>query len=85
VLTVQASAFTEANIVDVGSYEDLKAAVAERKWARGPWAGAPVLIHSVNTLVNIVMAPVKMVFGLISPYQGLHDSALLVGLYCPCH
>ena len=39
VLSVQASAFTEANIVDVGSYEELKAAVAERKWARGPWAG----------------------------------------------
>jgi len=39
VLRVQASTFTEANIVDVGSYEELKAAVAERKWARGPWAG----------------------------------------------
>ena len=36
---MQAAAFTEANIVDVGSYEELKAAVAERKWARGAWAG----------------------------------------------
>ncbi|DBA99930.1 TPA: Proline--tRNA ligase, chloroplastic/mitochondrial [Trebouxia sp. C0004] len=39
-LYAEASAFTEANIVDVGSYEELKAAVAERKWARGPWAGS---------------------------------------------
>lgn len=36
---MQAEAFTEANIVNVSSYEELKAAVAERKWARGPWAG----------------------------------------------
>lgn len=25
--------------MDVSSYEELQAAVAERKWARGPWAG----------------------------------------------
>ena len=37
---MQAKAFTESNIVDVSSYDELKAAVAERKWARGPWAGA---------------------------------------------
>lgn len=36
---LQAEAFTEANIVDVSSYKELKAAVAERKWARGHWAG----------------------------------------------
>ncbi|KAL0019002.1 hypothetical protein WJX79_005964 [Trebouxia sp. C0005] len=39
-LYAEAGAFTEANIVDVSSYEELQAAVAERKWARGPWAGS---------------------------------------------
>lgn len=41
----------EANIVDVSSCEELKAAVAERKWARGPWAGScphvPLYLHMV--------------------------------------
>ncbi|KAK9867736.1 hypothetical protein WJX84_003053 [Apatococcus fuscideae] len=32
--------FREANIVDVESYEQLQAAVAAGKWARGPWAGS---------------------------------------------
>lgn len=36
---MQAQAFTDANIVDVSSYQELKDAVVERKWARGPWAG----------------------------------------------
>jgi hypothetical protein len=27
-----------SNIVDVSSYEELKAAIAEGKWARGPWS-----------------------------------------------
>lgn len=36
----EAAAFRDANIVDVASYEELKAAIAEGKWARGPWAGA---------------------------------------------
>lgn len=35
-----ATAFREENIVDVSSYEELKAAVAEGKWARGGWAGS---------------------------------------------
>lgn len=43
---VQARAFTESNITEVSSYEELKAAVAERKWARGAWAGeAPCCAH----------------------------------------
>ena len=28
-----------SNIVDVGSYEELKSAISVGKWARGPWAG----------------------------------------------
>ena len=54
VSSVQASAFTEANIVDVGSYEELKAAVAERKWARGPWAGLTLASHCFQTFKCIV-------------------------------
>ncbi len=34
-----AVAFREANIVDVESFEQLKAAIEEGKWARGPWSG----------------------------------------------
>lgn len=30
----------DANIVDVSSYDELKAAVAAGKWARGGWAGS---------------------------------------------
>lgn len=41
----EAAAFRDANIVDVASYEELKAAIADGKWARGPWAGA----HSPDT------------------------------------
>lgn len=36
----EAREFRDANIVDVASYEELQAAVAEGKWARGPWAGS---------------------------------------------
>ncbi len=39
-LLAEAEAFRDANIVDVGSYDDLKAAVEDGKWARGLWAGA---------------------------------------------
>ncbi len=38
-LLSEAEAFRDANIVDVSSYEELKAAVGDGKWARGPWAG----------------------------------------------
>ena len=39
-LLAQARAFRDKNIVDVGSYAELAAVVAEGKWARGPWAGS---------------------------------------------
>lgn len=29
-----------SNIVDVNSYEELKAAIASGKWARGPWSAS---------------------------------------------
>ncbi|KAK9814281.1 hypothetical protein WJX72_003344 [[Myrmecia] bisecta] len=38
-LLEEATAFRDANIVDVSTYEELKAAVDANKWARGPWAG----------------------------------------------
>ena len=62
-LLAEAEAFRDANIVDVSSYADLKAAVEEGKWARGLWAGARHAIHcspwdhlggtsGINTLPN---------------------------------
>lgn len=38
-LLAEATAFRDANIVDVASYDDLKQAIEDGKWARGPWAG----------------------------------------------
>jgi prolyl-tRNA synthetase len=35
-----AAEFRDANIVDVGTYEELKECVAQGKWARGGWAGS---------------------------------------------
>ncbi|CAA6658474.1 unnamed protein product [Spirodela intermedia] len=37
-LLQRATTFRDSNIVDVTSYEELKAAIAEGKWARGPWS-----------------------------------------------
>lgn len=39
-LLAEATKFRDENIVDVGSYEELKAAVEEGKWARAGWAGS---------------------------------------------
>jgi Prolyl-tRNA synthetase, C-terminal len=39
-LLEDATRFRDENIVDVASYEDLKAAIADGKWARGGWAGS---------------------------------------------
>lgn len=36
-LLEDARAFRDANIVDVTTYDELKAAVADGKWARGGW------------------------------------------------
>ena len=38
-LLADATQFRDENIVDVATYDELKAAVAEGKWARGGWAG----------------------------------------------
>ena len=38
-LLAEARAFRDANIVDVCSYDELKAAIADGKWARGGWEG----------------------------------------------
>ena len=46
-LFAQAEAFRDSSIRDVSSYEELKAAVAEGYWARGPWAGE--VQHNENT------------------------------------
>ncbi|CAA7394740.1 unnamed protein product [Spirodela intermedia] len=39
-LLQRATTFRDSNIVDVTSYEELKAAIAEGKWARGPWSAS---------------------------------------------
>ncbi len=39
-LLAQAVAFRDSRIVDVTSYEELKAAVEDGRWARGGWAGS---------------------------------------------
>ena len=53
---VQAQSFTESNITEVSSYEELKAAIAERKWARGAWAGdAPFCAH--RQLLCLLLLP----------------------------
>jgi prolyl-tRNA synthetase len=39
-MLADATAFRDANIVDVSSYEALKEAVARGQWARGAWAGS---------------------------------------------
>mmetsp|Transcript_17617 Transcript_17617/g.52918 ORF Transcript_17617/g.52918 Transcript_17617/m.52918 type:complete len:554 (-) Transcript_17617:904-2565(-) len=39
-LLKQATEFRDVNIVDVTTFDELKAAVAAGKWARGPWAGS---------------------------------------------
>ena len=36
----EAKAFRDANIVDVSSYDELKAAIEAGKWARGGWEGS---------------------------------------------
>ena len=38
-LLAEATAFRDANIVDVETYDDLKSAIEAGKWARGRWAG----------------------------------------------
>lgn len=39
-LLSEADAFRDENIVDVASYDELKAAISSGKWARGGWAGS---------------------------------------------
>ncbi|KAL6526968.1 Proline--tRNA ligase, chloroplastic/mitochondrial [Orobanche gracilis] len=39
-LLERATSFRNSNIVDVSSYNELKAAIAQGKWARGPWSAS---------------------------------------------
>ena len=54
-----ATAFRDANIEDVSSYEELKAAVADGKWARGPWAGAVPRPACVPVLFVLILVLAK--------------------------
>ncbi|KAL8126161.1 hypothetical protein AgCh_013444 [Apium graveolens] len=35
-----ATSFRDSNIVDVSTYDELKEAISQGKWARGPWSGS---------------------------------------------
>ncbi|KAI3720705.1 hypothetical protein L2E82_31697 [Cichorium intybus] len=39
-LLEKATSFRDSNIVDVSSYDELKEAISQGKWARGPWVGS---------------------------------------------
>jgi prolyl-tRNA synthetase len=49
-LLAEAAAFRDANIVDVATYDELKAAIADGKWARGPWAGPSFLHRAIRSM-----------------------------------
>ncbi|KAL6291548.1 hypothetical protein ACE6H2_009058 [Prunus campanulata] len=36
----QAESFRDSNILDVSSYDELKVAISQGKWARGPWSAS---------------------------------------------
>jgi prolyl-tRNA synthetase len=39
-LLAEATSFRDSNIVDVTSYDELKVAIADGRWARGGWAAS---------------------------------------------
>ncbi|URE04949.1 hypothetical protein MUK42_19793 [Musa troglodytarum] len=39
-LLQRATSFRDSNVVDVNSYNELKEAIAQGKWARGPWSAS---------------------------------------------
>ncbi|CAI0403217.1 unnamed protein product [Linum tenue] len=39
-LLAKATSFRDSNIVDVSSYDELKEAISQGKWARGPWSAS---------------------------------------------
>ncbi|KAK1272257.1 hypothetical protein QJS04_geneDACA012973 [Acorus gramineus] len=39
-LLEKATSFRDSNIVDVSSYDELKAVISQGKWARGPWSAS---------------------------------------------
>lgn len=39
-LLERATSFRDSNIVDVSSYDELKVAISQGKWARGPWSAS---------------------------------------------
>jgi prolyl-tRNA synthetase len=47
-MLAEATAFRDENIVDVKTYDELKAVVDEGKWARGYWAGSDDLENQIK-------------------------------------
>lgn len=44
--------FSCSNIVDVGSYDELKAAISLGKWARGPWSARQFILFFFMLVVD---------------------------------
>lgn len=53
-LFADAKAFRDANIKNVATYDELKKAVAEGYWARGPWAGELSMLARSSVLRQAV-------------------------------
>jgi hypothetical protein len=76
-LLAEATAFRDANIVDVATYEELKDAIASGKWARGPWAG-DLGCHACSN------APTGQPWECIDVQTGGSGSPPLVPMIPPC-
>lgn len=81
-LLEEATAFRDANIRDVSSFEDLREAIEGGYWARGPWAGQvlmkPLFRATVplQSRVNASVSSHTVLVGLASlckPLMGTHS------------
>ena len=52
-LLAEATAFRDANIIDVSSYAELREAIAAGKWARGWWAGAALTLEKTPSRTQL--------------------------------
>jgi hypothetical protein len=54
-----------SNIVDVSSYEELKEAIAEGKWARGPWSARYELLQGLFYMRTSLQIGIALQFAYI--------------------
>lgn len=48
-----------SNIVDVSSYDELKVAISQGKWARGPWSARYVIFNYFKSLEDMYVKYVE--------------------------